>query len=321
MLMASGGVMTSATVNPSLEQRSATLVNHVFSAMNTVVRLVAFSADAGAAFEDAERYFASFEARFSRFLADSELSQLNRAGGRAFAASADMIELLTLAMAMRERTGGIFDPFVLPALEHAGYDRSFELIAEDATNGVAPTAAPSARVEMDTGGTVRLAAGVRIDLGGIGKGYCVDRVAEKLAGVRDFVVDAGGDIAARGRGPDGDGWVIAVADPFDDVRDIGSVRLHDEAIATSTTMRRRWRCGGEIRHHIMDPRTGRSAVSDLVQVSVIARSAAEADVYAKAALILGSIEGATLLRDAGLAALLVDGRSRCSTIGNWPGVA
>jgi thiamine biosynthesis lipoprotein len=313
-------ISSDAGANPA----EATLSSRAFGAMNTVVRVIARGGDVRAAFDDAEREFTAFEARFSRFRDDSESSRLNRSGGHPFAASGEMIALLELAAAMRARTGGVFDPCVLPALEAAGYDRSFEQVARDGGDDAAGSGvlAPCGDGYAIDGvrATVRLSPGARVDLGGIGKGYCIDRVMGVIAPLRDFVVDAGGDVAARGDGPDGRGWVVSVADPFDETRDIGVVRLYDEAIATSTTMRRRWRRGGEVRHHIIDPQTGRSAVSDLVQVSVVARSAAAADVYAKCALILGSRDGAELIRDAGMTAMFVDADGRRSTIGEWPGV-
>jgi thiamine biosynthesis lipoprotein len=164
---------------------------------------------------------------------------------------------------------------------------------------------------------VRLPAGARIDLGGIGKGYAVDRAVELLSPIEAFLVDAGGDIAARG-GLDAEGWIVSIADPCEAERDIAVVRLRDEAIATSTTQRRRWRRGSEVHNHLIDPRSGSSTNNGLAQVSVIAPTAVEADVFAKSALILGEHDGARLIEDAGFSALFVRRDGTRSTIGRWP---
>lgn len=297
------------------------LVDFSFRAMNTDVRLFAMDPVAHTTFAGVQQFFADFEARFSRFRLDSELSRLNRDAGVLFAASHQMITLLALAMTMHRRTNGVFDPCMLPALEAIGYDRSFELVQPFAAEPVAPIAtAPSlAHVAFNASQRgVRLPPGARIDLGGIGKGYAVDRAIELLTPLRDLLIDAGGDIAARGHGPDGDGWVVSIADPFDAARDLAVVRLHDVSIATSSTQRRRWRRGDDVHHHLIDPRAARSVNNGLAQVSVIAPTSAEGDVFAKSALILGERDGTRLIADAGFAALFVRTDGTRSTIGRWP---
>ena len=297
------------------------LAQHAFRAMNTDVRL--FSMDAGARprLLEVERQFAAFEARFSRFRPDSELSRLNGRASDDVEVSAEMRDIARAAMALHRRTGGVFDPAVLPALERAGYDRSFEQVRPEGA------AAPGASVPGVTFGDVELSAdgrrmrlprGMRLDFGGIGKGYAVDAAAKALDGVGSFLIDAGGDIIARGAGPDGDGWVVAVADPAGG-DDMDVVRLRNAALATSTTARRRWRRGGRTMHHLVDPATGAPAASGLLSVSVIARSATEADVFAKTALILGDERAQAFLAREGAEALLVrDGGSLVVTPG-WPG--
>src|SRR5262249_24785664 len=160
-------------------------------------------------------------------------------------------------------TAGVFEPALLPQLESAGYDRSFERVVGDAPNAVTfPAERHSIReVEIDVrAGTVAKPDGLRLDLGGIGKGYAVDQAAAVLARARDFLADAGGDIYAAGRAPGGGPWRIGVADPANPDRDIAVVDLVDGAIATSTTAKRRWTRGGRLLHHIIDPCTGEPAL-------------------------------------------------------------
>jgi thiamine biosynthesis lipoprotein len=167
--------------------------------------------------------------------------------------------------------------------------------------------------------TVKAPAGLRLDLGGIGKGYAVDGAARALAPTADFLVDAGGDIFASGDGPAGDGWPVAVADPLREDADLGVVRLRDQALATSTVARRRWQRDGRWLHHLIDPRTGEPALSDAISVSVIAPSAVEADIFAKVALLLGSENGTHFLRAQGAQGLFIatDGSWRATA--EWPG--
>ena len=304
------------------DNSSLTLYEHGFRAMNTDIRIVAMAADgADQRIADAEDAIHAFEARFSRFLPESELSALNAADGVPVRVSAGMFALLDRCRAMHDRTGGVFNPAVLPALEAAGYDRSFERVDPISAAPASPStpALPFDRIALEPAiREVRLPNRMRIDLGGIGKGYAVEEAIALLARSGDVLVDAGGDIAARGNGPDGDGWIVSIADAWDPASDAAVVRLRDESIATSTTIRRRWLRGRDVLHHIIDPRTGASAESGLAQVSVIAPSAADADVFAKCALILGERAGARLIEANGYAALFVRDDGTCVSTTNWP---
>src|SRR5207253_7452720 len=105
------------------------------------------------------------------------------------------------------------------------------------------------------------------------------------------LVNAGGDLRARGRAEDGP-WLAGVQDPFHPERDLTVLPVQDAAVATSSAVRRRWQMGAGQRHHLIDPRTGTSAASDVAAATVVAPDAVRADVLAKVALIAG--------RDAGL---------------------
>jgi thiamine biosynthesis lipoprotein len=297
-----------------------------FRAMNTDVRIIAVDWRRTELLADAERIFRDVEARFSRFRDDSELSAFNARTDNCVTISSQMLQLLDLALFFHARTSGVFDPAVLPALEAAGYDRTFERVARDGTDADAPQsvqqhATSISQVQLDRRhGTVTAPAGLRIDFGGIGKGYAVDVASQRLSSTRDFLIDAGGDIFASGNGPGGDGWPIGVADPASGT-DIDVVVLRDRAIATSTTAARRWKRGNTWHSHIIDPRTGRSTGSAIVSASVIAGTATEADVYAKCALILGPGEGRRFIEAQRARGLFVlDDGSVMRTAG-WPGIA
>jgi thiamine biosynthesis lipoprotein len=190
-----------------------------------------------------------------------------------------------------------------------------------APRGVPAHAFSIAQVQLDRRQrTLTAPTGMRIDFGGIGKGYAVDVASQRLSDTRDFLIDAGGDIFASGSGPGGDGWPIGIADPANGA-DLDVVVLRDQAIATSTTAQRRWKRGDRWRSHIIDPRTGASTGSEVVSASVIAGTATEADVYAKCALMLGAGDGRRFLETNRAQGLLVLDNSCVLRTSGWPGVA
>ena len=297
---------------------------HTFSAMNTGILLFSRAWDSAELLCQAEQVFYGVDERFSRFRPSSELSRLNNLSGRSVTVSAEMYELLDHCRRLHRLCGGLFDPAVLPNLESAGYDRSFELVpAYAAEPGPAPSAAGGgsiADLAMDPDRlSVQAPPGVRLDLGGIGKGYAVDRAARVLTPLADTLVDAGGDIFASGHGPDGDGWVVSVANPFNEDENLDVVRLRDQALATSTVTRRRWQRDGVWLHHLIDPRTGEPALSDAVSVSVVASNTIEADVFAKVALLMGSENGRQFLEARGAHGLFVGADGSFGVTGGWPG--
>jgi thiamine biosynthesis lipoprotein len=230
------------------------------------------------------------------------------------------VDARAAAAALSSQTSGLYNPGILPALEAAGYDRSFERLARPEDRPASASSEPVARVEaplppppyeLDVERrAVRLAPGVRLDLGGIGKGLAVDVAATELADQPGFLIDAGGDIRVGGESPDGGPWGIAVQDPLDLDRDLAVLAVASGAVATSSVGRRRWLQRGEVRHHLIDPRTGRSAASDVLAATVLAPRCADAEVFAKAVVIAGATAGFALLERMSLAGLVIDAGGR-----------
>ena len=242
-----------------------------------------------AAFAAAEAEFERLEQVMSRFRPDSELSLLNAAGE--LDASPDLTEVVELALEARDRSGGRFDPTVHDALVAAGYDRTFAELPSD-TEDAASAAACGGDVEVD-GHRIRLGKDVRLDLGGIGKGFAAERVAAQLALAGPCLVSAGGDIAIRGVPAEGC-WPVAVTDG-------PTLGLTGGGLATSGVDGRRWRKGGAEQHHLIDPANGRPTDSDLIRVTAHAESAVAAEVLAKTLLLAG----ADVAANAGVPAVLV----------------
>ncbi len=244
-------------------------------------------------FREAKAVIRNGERRFTRFSPDSELMQLNRSAGEWWQVSSEMFDVLEDAKTYVAPTDGLFNPAVLPALVASGYDRSIELLPEDGS-GPAGAASPIvppdfAQLEMDPDGhRVRLPRGMQIDLGGIAKGWLATQAAECIAAYADScAVSAGGDITVIGLPKDADGWSVGVEDPREPDQDLATLTVRSGSVATSSVAKRKWRQGGEQRHHIIDPRTGHPAQSPWLSVTVVAPSATEAEAFAKACLIGG----------------------------------
>jgi thiamine biosynthesis lipoprotein len=268
--------------------------------MGTEIELLVEADEATSALAAAEEEFHRLEALLSRFRDDSELSRLNAAGS--LAAGPDLLRVVELALAAKARTDGRFDIAIHDALVAAGYDRSFEFVVADDATPVHSPVRRSGGVEVRDG-VIFLDDGVRLDLGGIGKGYACERAAEILATAGPCLVNAGGDIATRAGA-----WTVAVetaAEPLTLELSGGS------ALATSGRDLRRWRRAGRELHHLIDPTTGLPSASDLLRVTAVDRDAVDAEVAAKALFLAGADAAHAEADRLGLPAVLVtrDGRT------------
>ncbi len=253
------------------------------------------SAAAAAALADLPAWFEAWEQCLSRFRPDSELSRLNRSQGEWFGVSATLWAVLQAALDAARASDGLVTPTVLDALEAIGYGRSFEVIR---TSIAAMTVAPAADIADwrgialdDARLAARLPPGGRLDLGGVAKGWAADEAARRLAVFGPALVDAGGDIAVQGVDAADEPFPVGVADPWRPGQQLALIALGAGGVATSGRDYRRWWVNGVAMHHILDPRTGRPAQTDVLSATVVAPSARIAEVAAKAALIQGSAGG------------------------------
>ncbi|MEO8391587.1 MAG: FAD:protein FMN transferase [Chloroflexota bacterium] len=232
--------------------------------------------------------FEALEAQLSRFRSDSDLMKLNARAGQWTFVSEVLYQNIAAAKQAARLTNGLYNPLVLPALIASGYDRSFEKLGEVPSGKVGAIGDWHAIQLRRQTQEVCLPAGSALDLGGIAKGWTAKLVADQLAQYGACLISIGGDIAVRGAPLGETGWNISIADPDRSVP-ICELTLHDRAVVTSGIDYRRWQTvDGQPRHHIIDPRTGQPAETDVRTVSIVHPHAPTAEAFSKAVLLLGS---------------------------------
>jgi len=273
-----------------------------YQAMNTTIQVAAEGSwdELRPGFQQVRRFTADCEARFSRFRADSELCQLNRSAGTWFQASPEMMDLMVKALELYWLTDGLFDPSILEALQQAGYDRSMDDIKIlgrlPAAIAPQPVASRFGQTSLNQASrSILLPVGVKVDFGGIAKGWIAEKAAQLLTNYTPAcAVSIGGDIFFHGTPSGETDWQVSLEDPLDEQNVLTILHLGPGALATSSVTRRRWSQGNQARHHIIDPRTGTSAEVEWLSVTAGAPTATTAEALAKAILIGGSEVGSQL---------------------------
>lgn len=246
------------------------------------------------AFAGVRSWVAEFEARYSRFREDSLLSRLNQGAGSGWqSVDAEMADMLDLCEWVYFQSRQCVDATALPLV------KLYYKVTE------APDLASVARAMECVGwrrlqrreGALLLPAGMSLDFGGFGKEYAVDVAAMLLeeAGIATYLVNFGNDIRVSGAPEGAPGWVIGMEDPFDTTRVLKRLVKTSGAVAASGNYRRQVTIAGQSYGHIVDPRTGRPARTELVALHVTAPTALQAGVFATAGIILGLEEGTRLI--------------------------
>jgi FAD:protein FMN transferase len=280
------------------------------------------------------------ESRWSRFLPHSDITNINERFAQP--SQRDAMEPLAIHWTTRDvllhaiegwrLTGGRYDPTLYESLLRLGYDRSFlempssEILRARSTSSTtlpktpfldrltqeakrvtsarsSPFGCGSVVVDRDAS-TVWMPSGLGLDLGGIGKGYAADFVAQNLIewGADGALVNVGGDVRVMGTPPSGDAWIIALEDPRANEAEtsgpqtLPNLHITNAAIAVSSTHSRTWSTAKGKVHHILDPRTGLSTSNDLVGAVVVAGAGWWAEVLTKALLVSGPNGALALLQ-------------------------
>ncbi len=254
---------------------------------------------------EAERIVIKFEKRFSRFIKNNELTLFNNSEITEMQVSKTMVELLKEARNYFIKTDGIYDPTVIGSLEKIGYDKNFLDIGRQSDN-VLNKKNDLEKIKKEFGLRFRMSnvkiegnkvikpVGLRVDFGGIGKGYIVDNLSKTVfSEIKNFLISAGGDILATGNQKDGKGWDVAIQNPYKPEENIFFVNTGGKklGIASSGIAERSGVKNNFQWNHIIDPKSGLSVLNNILSVTVISSSATRSDIYAKTVLILGEEAG------------------------------
>ena len=257
------------------------------------------------------------ESKWSRFVPDSEVMVLNNNPDSMHLVSDATLRLVSEMKLGFELTQGLYSANILSDLIDLGFATSRanpENVTLWSANSKTSADLSDVVIDLDTK-SVSVPKGVALDAGGIGKGLAADLMSDYAMqlGAMGVAVFAGGDVAVKGMAQDAAGWKVNISDPNEVENFIDTISLSRGGLATSSPMG--WKIGSS--HHIIDPRTHRSSVSDVLQATVIAQNASQAEVLSKMCVILGAQKGISQIDSLGAAALIVDDTNQVHTSENW----
>jgi len=245
--------------------------------------------------ERVPEWFEEWEQCLSRFRDDSELSNLNRSPGAPRRVSKILWDVFQASRQAERASDGLVTPAVLDALVSAGYDRSFDALEigliSASVGPVRPVPSLTLVEEDDVNRSIQLPEGLHLDFGGVAKGWAADQAVRRLEVYGPALVDASGDIAVSGPMADNRPWPVGLQNPMRPGEDLCLLGLNRSGVATSGKDYHRWNQEGSWKHHIIDPRTGLPADTNVLTATVIAPTVLEAEIAAKVVLISGSRAG------------------------------
>lgn len=266
-----------------------------FFAMDTVMNITIYGGD-DKLLTDAMNLVGDLEKKLSVTDERSEIAKLNEIGRGEL--SEDTAALLHMALYLCDRSGGLLDVTIYPVLRSWGFTGDSYRIPEETELQDLLKCVDYRQIEMD-GNTAMLPEGVMVDLGSVGKGYTSDTLCSffKEKGVKSACINLGGNVQTIGGKPDGSAWRVGIADPESN-ETVGAVELRDQAAITSG-MYQRYFVGadGTVYGHIIDPRTGHPADSDLQSVTVVGSSGVLCDGFSTTLFIAGLEDAGELWRN------------------------
>ena len=262
-----------------------------FRAFDTVC---AVSADVDAvALREIEALCARYELLLGRFNPESRLFALNAAAGEWVDAGEELANVLCAALGYCERTGGLFDITMGGVCRLWDFKRG--VVPDDAVVAEALAHVDWRNVQVE-GTRARITdPQATIDLGGMAKGYIADRVIGllKCHGATTGVINLGGNVACLGSKPDGSAWNVGLRAPVPSggslqAASFASVSVRGKSVVTSGVYERSFMRNGRVLHHILDPRTGKPAETDVLSATVVADKSLDADGYTTALIVMGA---------------------------------
>lgn len=255
-------------------------------AMDTVMLFTARGPHAQEALAEAQTEVERLDRLLSAQDPESEIFRLNDAGRAAV--SEDTAALLERALEIGAETGGLYDCTIYPLMQLWGFPSEEYHVPEETEIAALLPRVDCGKVRV-TDGAAELGEGQQIDLGGIAKGYAAARVMElfQKRGVSAAMVNLGGNVQTLGQRPEGGGWRIGIQDPSGGETYPAVVTVRDEAVVTSGGYQRYFEQDGRRYIHILDPRTGAPAESDLLSATVVSPDGTLADALSTAVFVMG----------------------------------
>ncbi|MGN0508037.1 MAG: FAD:protein FMN transferase [Ruminococcus sp.] len=258
-----------------------------FFAMDTVMTINAYGSKSESAVKAAQNEISRLDRLLSVQSENSEIFKLNQS--KEMTVSEDTLTIITRSKEIYTLTDGAFDITCEPLTREWGFYSGLEnrvpsqQAIENALKGVG---AEHIKIKDST---ITLDENTSLDLGGIAKGYASQKAAEILKenGVNSALMSLGGNIRAVGSKPDGENWSVAITDPDDNSKSIGTLKISDKAVVTSGGYQRYFEENGQIYHHIIDTKTGYPADSGLKSVTVVSDDDTLADALSTSLFVMG----------------------------------
>ncbi|MTI95604.1 MAG: FAD:protein FMN transferase [Firmicutes bacterium] len=283
----------SPTNNPDLKEYTETYIDIMDTLVDVRIVTTMESAEAESVLTAVKAEMQRLEAILSAHLPDSDVAKIS-ASSEPVSVSPHTLNVVNTALQYADLTNGTFDITLAPVLDL--YDFGEKRFPDEAQLADNLPLVDYTRVEVDTDRqTIALPKSMRLDLGGIAKGYIVDRAVDFLLanGVEYATVNAGGDIRVSGSKPDGTPWRIGIKNPNEIQHLFAVIEVSDSAIVTSGDYERYFEQDGIRFHHIIDPATGLPG-NLCKSVTVVAPTAELADLLSTAIFVMGPEEGLAL---------------------------
>ena len=277
-------------------------------AMDTVMDLTVYAKDTEKVLSAGRKLITQYEQHFSVNIEDSDISKCNRAEGKPVKVSDETYDLIRISKEMTEKTGGLFDISIYPIVRAWGFTTQDYKIPDESERKKLLSYVDASGITLGDDNTVTLKKGMEIDLGGIAKGYLSQKLVElfQKEGAVAGVVSLGGNVQTFGKKEDGSRFTIGITDPADGQSVLGTLEVDEKAVITSGSYQRYFEENGKRYHHIMDPRTGAPAESDLLSVTVICDRGEQGDALATSLFVMGKEKAIAYAKENDLSLILVD---------------
>ena len=261
-------------------------------AMDTYMTVTAYGAKAQEAVDEAEAEIQRLDELLSTGNEESEIAQLNQ--NKSAILSEDAGYLVERALELNKETGGAFDIAIYPVMEAWGFPtQNYQVPTADTLESLLKLADASQIIYDENSRKISFGReGMKIDLGGIAKGYTSSRIMDiyKENNISSGLVNLGGNVQALGTKPDGSKWRVAVQSPDDTEDYLGILSVEDKAVITSGGYERYFEQDGKTYHHIINPKTGYPAENGLTSVTVVSEDGTLADGLSTSLFIMGKEE-------------------------------